>query len=81
MEADSPAEGDGIGGGDGETDWCARARETPRSDEGLSWRAFLRPAPPLPPDAGAGGERAAEPGGAPPAMDPRPPGARRSEQI
>ena len=48
---------------DEDIDWCAGARDTPRSADEPSWRDFLRPAPPMPPEwySDAGPQRAGEP--------------------
>ena len=60
-EAPDFSECEVIGCDVGAVDWCARARGTPAPDEEVSWRTYLRPAPPIPQEAGAGGQRAGEP--------------------
>ena len=60
-EADDPAPPSVTPCDDEAVDWCARARETPRSAQEVSWRAFLRPATAMPLEASAGVQRAGEP--------------------
>ena len=71
VTTDPPSPGTSVPASDDqEIDWCAGARETPRSDDEPSWRDFLRPPPRMPPEwySDTGGLPAGEP---PPG---RPPG-------